>query len=92
MSLKEKREKLASIYARFENRSSEFKENAICKAGCAFCCTDVGNVDVTTLEGSVIRDRLAALPKPQRKQFRKNRTVSLRNQGVKRVFAYLISH
>ena len=72
MSIREKKENLKAIYDRYDSESAEFREKAICKAGCAFCCTDVGNVDVTTLEGLVIRDHLAALPKAQRKQLRKN--------------------
>ncbi len=49
----EKKEKLLSVYEAFETVAAEFKFQAICKSGCAFCCTDAGNVDITTLEGLV---------------------------------------
>jgi Fe-S-cluster containining protein len=62
MTFKEKREKLARIYQRFEQDASEYKKDAICKIGCAFCCTDVGNVDTTTLEGVIIQERIKKFP------------------------------
>ncbi|HID30675.1 MAG TPA: YkgJ family cysteine cluster protein [Desulfobacterales bacterium] len=68
MTLKEKKGRLQEIYERFEGDAYEFKKDAICKIGCTFCCTDVGNVDITTLEGVVIRERVNRLPQPLRGQ------------------------
>jgi Fe-S-cluster containining protein len=62
MTFKEKREALQRIYERFEQDASEYKKDAICKIGCTFCCTDVGNVDTTTLEGVIIRERVRKFP------------------------------
>lgn len=71
MNLKEKKERLKEIYERFESDASEFKKHAICKIGCTYCCTDVGNVDIITLEGVIIRDRVNSLPLPLKGQVKK---------------------
>jgi Fe-S-cluster containining protein len=63
MTFKEKKETLRRIYERFEQDASEYKQDAICKIGCTFCCTDVGNVDTTTLEAVIIQERIKAFPK-----------------------------
>ena len=62
MTLREKQEALQRIYERFEQDASEYKKDAVCKIGCTFCCTDVGNVDTITLEGVIIRERIRKLP------------------------------
>ena len=66
MTLKERKKRLKGIYERFETDAYEFKKDAICKIGCSYCCTDVGNVDITTLEGVIIRERVNSLPQPLR--------------------------
>jgi uncharacterized protein len=71
MTLKEKEEELKRIYERFEQDASEFKKDAICKIGCTFCCTDVGNVDTTTLEGVIIQERVKKFPERLRRTMRK---------------------
>lgn len=71
MNLNEKKERLKEIYERFESDASEFKKHAICKIGCTYCCTDVGNVDIITLEGVIIRDRVNSLPLPLKGQVKK---------------------
>ena len=43
------------IYKRYEREVALFKAGAICKPGCAFCCIHFGSVDITTLEGRIIR-------------------------------------
>ncbi|MBW1743794.1 MAG: YkgJ family cysteine cluster protein [Deltaproteobacteria bacterium] len=77
MTFREKKEALKRIYERFEQDASEFKKDAICKIGCTFCCTDVGNVDTTTLEGVIIREPIERLPERLRrtvtKKVRQNR-------------------
>jgi Fe-S-cluster containining protein len=62
MTFREKREALKRIYESFEQDASEYKKDAICKIGCTFCCTDVGNVDTTTLEGVIIHERVKKFP------------------------------
>jgi Fe-S-cluster containining protein len=71
MNLEEKNEKLKEIYERFESDASEFKKHAICKTGCTYCCTDVGNVDIITLEGVIIRERVNSLPQPLKGRVKK---------------------
>lgn len=56
----ENREKLLAIYEQFESAAHVFKKEAVCKPGCAYCCTGVGNIDITTFEGLIIRDRIGS--------------------------------
>ncbi|GBC63217.1 YkgJ family cysteine cluster protein [Desulfonema ishimotonii] len=71
MNFKEKQAQLNAIYAGFEAAAREFKKEAVCRPGCAFCCTDVGSVDITTLEGLVIRDWLTGLSGKQKARMNK---------------------
>ena len=71
MTLKEKKKQLREIYERYEAEARPFKKEAICQVGCAYCCTDVGDVDITTLEGLIIWERLNTLPRPLRQQIQK---------------------
>ena len=61
MNIDHKTKALAGIYAEFERSASEFKKSAACKINCADCCTHVGNIDITTLEGIVIQKRSTRL-------------------------------
>ena len=54
MDFDAQKKELDVIYARYEREVALYKAGAICKPGCAFCCTHFGNVDVTTLEGRII--------------------------------------
>ncbi len=63
MNLNEKRKQLADIYRDFEKKIAPYKEKALCKPGCAFCCTHFGNADITTLEGLMILERVRGLRK-----------------------------
>jgi uncharacterized protein len=63
--------KIKEIYAAFESEAAAYKTNAACKKGCAFCCTDAGSIDITTLEGLVIRAKLRRLPRPQQPTVKK---------------------
>lgn len=64
MTWKEKKQTLQAIYERFESDARAYKQHAICRIGCTYCCTDVGNVDINTLEGLVIRERIKTFPQP----------------------------
>lgn len=57
---------LHDIYERFEAETSGYKRNAVCVKGCSFCCTFMGSVDITTLEGVIILERLSAFDQGQR--------------------------
>ncbi|MFZ5572306.1 MAG: YkgJ family cysteine cluster protein [Thermodesulfobacteriota bacterium] len=63
--MKNKHQQLQKLYADFEQAAAEGKAGAACNKGCAFCCTDAGVIDITTMEGLVILDRMTALPKPR---------------------------
>lgn len=62
----DKRQALQAIYDRFEAATAPFKTEAACAKGCAFCCTDAGRIHITTLEGMVIRERIAGMPRSRR--------------------------
>lgn len=56
MNYIEQKEALNTIYNGYERSVALFTAGAICKPGCAFCCTHYGHVDITTLEGRIIWD------------------------------------
>ncbi|MDY6951125.1 MAG: YkgJ family cysteine cluster protein [Thermodesulfobacteriota bacterium] len=57
-----KTQALQQVYERFERDTEEFKKHALCRIGCTYCCTDVGNVDANTLEGLIIWKRVRRFP------------------------------
>nr|HDM99655.1 YkgJ family cysteine cluster protein [Deltaproteobacteria bacterium] len=59
-----KSEKLKELYNQYEIDVAEFKTSAVCVKGCANCCIDVGNIDITTLEGIIIHKRMATFAEP----------------------------
>ena len=64
MNLAAKREQLTRIYETFEAKMDPLTQEAVCVPGCAYCCTHFGTVDITTLEGLLIQEKLARLPRP----------------------------
>ena len=60
-----------TIYEEFELLVAPYKAGAVCRSGCAFCCSRAGSIDVTTLEGMVIYDRIEQTARTMRKQVRK---------------------
>ena len=60
MNLEEKRKKLRELYDQYEREVVEFKKAAACEIRCADCCIDVGNIDITTLEGIIIYEQIAS--------------------------------
>ena len=69
--MRDRAERLSEIYSRYEKEAEGFKRQAACQKGCTSCCTVVGNVDVVTLEGIIIRERLAAMPPPEADEIRR---------------------
>ena len=59
MNFSEQKTELNAIYEGYERAVVLFKAGAICKPGCAFCCTHYGRLDITTLEGRIIWDWLS---------------------------------
>lgn len=67
----EKLEKIAEIYDAFENDAAAYKKDAACRKGCAYCCTDAGSIDITTLEGLAIRAEIQRLARPLQLKIKK---------------------
>lgn len=63
--MKEKKNRLQEIYGRFETSAADYQAAAVCRPGCSFCCT-APRIDITTLEGWVIREHLRKLPRTLR--------------------------
>lgn len=59
-------ESLKIIYEDFDQASAAYRRDAACARGCAFCCTNAGRIDCTTLEGLVIREHIMRMPRPRR--------------------------
>lgn len=57
---------LHAIYDRFAADSAAYRKEAACAKGCAFCCTDAGRIDITTLEGLQIRQAMAGMLRSRR--------------------------
>jgi 3-deoxy-D-manno-octulosonic-acid transferase len=72
-------DELNAIYDRFAAHSAEYRAEAACAKGCAFCCTDAGRIDITTLEGlrirqsmdGMLRSRRVALEKALKQELKK---------------------
>jgi len=62
---------LEAIYRDYDTAVAEFKKAAVCQPGCAFCCHHFGTVDMTTLEGLVIRKHLWSMDPGHRIRFQK---------------------
>ncbi|MCP3956090.1 MAG: YkgJ family cysteine cluster protein [Desulfobacterales bacterium] len=85
MDFDSKISRLQDIYRQYEEASAEFRQAAVCKPGCAYCCTEMGTVDITTLEGLQIRERLGKLKRPVIAKVTKrlNRDIRKKEQGEK---------
>ena len=57
---------LRDIYDQYETEIQPYQLQAICHKGCAFCCTHYGSLDITTLEGLIIYERINRYKKPLR--------------------------
>ena len=65
MYMDKKLDQIKDMYKAFETEAVAYKENAACRKGCAYCCTDAGSIDITTLEGLVILEKVRSLLRPQ---------------------------
>jgi Fe-S-cluster containining protein len=68
--------KLYDIYARSERETALFRQHAFCKAGCSFCCTFMGNIDIVTLEGLVILEYIKDQPEEFRVALKKRISIN----------------
>ena len=71
VSMKQKFDAMKTIYEGFEAETAAYRTEAACAKGCAFCCTDAGSIDCTTLEGLAIRNHIGKLPRPRQTTLRK---------------------
>jgi len=62
---------LEIIYASFDRETAAWRRETACANGCAYCCTDAGRIDCTTLEGLRIRERIASLPRARQVSLKK---------------------
>ncbi|MBU2522311.1 MAG: YkgJ family cysteine cluster protein [Proteobacteria bacterium] len=87
----DKIEELPEIYSDFEKSAAEYKNSAACKIGCAYCCICVGNVDITTMEGIVIQNRMETFEKKVKSRIKKklDKNKAEREQGVLARCAFL---
>ena len=72
LDIAKKLDRLADIYESYAEQVHVFLQVAACKAGCAYCCTHYGNLDITTLEGLSIRHHVETLPRPLQIRIRKS--------------------
>jgi hypothetical protein len=78
-----KRSDLNRIYEEFRQETENYRREAACARGCAFCCTDAGSIDIITLEGLVIRRFIMKLPRARQAGINKalKRDVTKREKG-----------
>lgn len=72
MDMKKKMSELGKIYSAFAENTREFKKDAACAKGCGFCCKEAGSIDITTLEGLVIRQAMKDFSRSRQKNLTKN--------------------
>jgi Fe-S-cluster containining protein len=84
-SFEAKKEKLFDAYARFERETASYLQQAFCKAGCSFCCTFMGNIDIVTLEGLIIMDHIGGQPEEFQAELKKlsKENMTLKENGQK---------
>ena len=78
--MEEKKKRVRSIYDDFDTAAAPYKTEAACGKGCAFCCSDAGSIDITTLEGLVIHDRIDRLPRPRQVAVRKRLAADMKQR------------
>ncbi|MCP4369055.1 MAG: YkgJ family cysteine cluster protein, partial [Deltaproteobacteria bacterium] len=87
-------DQIKDIYQAFETKAAAYKENAACFKGCAYCCTDAGSIDITTLEGMVILEKVRSLPRPQQVKVNKALAADLkkRERGQRSICPFLMKN
>jgi Fe-S-cluster containining protein len=75
---------LEALYESFDRETADLRKGAACARGCAYCCTDAGRIDCTTLEGLRIRARIAKLPRPRQVNLKKALKRDMQNRQAGR--------
>jgi len=68
LDIKKLTKNLQTIYQNYELEAAQLKEQAVCGRGCSFCCTVVGRIDIVTIEGLILLERLESMPEPEAKR------------------------
>jgi Fe-S-cluster containining protein len=92
--MEEKLHQVREIYDAFETDAAGFKTDAACEKGCAYCCTDAGRIDITTLEGMAIRAEIRRLPRPLKLKAQKDlaRDMKKREKGQSNPCPFLMKN
>lgn len=85
-------EPLKTIYHEFEKQTAAYKKGAACEQGCAYCCKDAGNIDITTLEGLIIRDKIKKMQRSRQATLKKAlaKDMKKRNAGEASICPFLM--
>ena len=62
MTFREKRKHLLELYRRFDKEARPYLKEAVCDRGCGGCCVTRGWIDATTLEGTILFEKVRSLP------------------------------
>jgi len=87
-------DQLKPIYQAFETQAADYKQKAVCRKGCAYCCTDAGRIDITTLEGLVILKKIRTLPRTRQLKVNKALATDLtrREKGQRSACPFLMKN
>lgn len=82
---------VSKIYQAFDGDIAAYRGEAACSKGCAYCCTDAGHIDITSMEGLLIRDAIGRMPRSRQTQVKKAlaRDMKKREAGQPSVCAFL---
>jgi len=84
--MKQQIEKLKTIYDAFDEKTAAYRSEAACAKSCAFCCSQAGSIDIITLEGIVIWEYLAMMPRARQKNIQKVMTQDIKKREAGTVF------
>jgi uncharacterized protein len=75
-----KEQQLFELYSRYSELVQPYMAAAVCGKGCADCCTNVGSVDITTLEGLIIHKCLKTFDIKLQKELHKKLKLNRRTK------------
>ncbi len=78
---------LDTIYVAFAQNTKEYKKLQACQKGCAFCCSKVGCIDITTLEGWRIKKQIERFSKDRLKSLSKTIKQDIQKREKKKLNA-----
>jgi hypothetical protein len=92
--MRHKIEELQKIYETFDAETAAYRSGAVCAKGCAFCCTDAGRIDITTLEAWAICDTIAKMPRARQTSIKKAlmRDMKKREAGMPSACPFLMKN